>query len=145
MKLFVRILTSVLLIAFCLSVCLLSASASDADVPAGEDPPIDLQYISQSSCTLSISGGSATASSYVKGFNGTTTQCSITLKLQKKVLFWWFTVETWEKTAQSYQTSLTATCTVTSGQTYRAVADITAWSGSSSESTTRTSATVEAP
>lgn len=145
MKYLLRMLTSALLIAFCLTACLLYVSASDADVPAGEDPPIDLQYISQASCSLSISGGSATASSFVKGYSGTTTQCSITLKLQKKVLFWWVTVETWEKTTQSYQTSLSGSCTITSGQTYRAVANITAWSGSSSESVTKTSSTVVAP
>ena len=103
------------------------------------------QYIHQAFCNLEIIGDTARIQSFVKGTNGSTTKCEIELKLQKKVLVWWITVETWNKTALSYQASLNATHSVESGKTYRAVAVCTVWNGSNSESATVTSASVEAP
>ena len=133
-----------LLLWFC-SLCAPFAVAAEVESPVDEKPPVDFQYIVSSRCNLEITNGVANIVSSVRGTYGSTTECKIELKLQKKVLFWWSTVETWEKTAQSYQATLSATNPVTSGKTYRAVAEVTVWNGSSSESTTVTSASVEAP
>lgn len=136
------------LFALCLllcSACLPIVFAADSDNQGPGDPPVDWQIIQQANCSLAISGGEASIRSNVRGTYGSTTSCKIELKLQKRVLFWWSTVETWEKTQADYQTSLNVSYPITSGKSYRAVAVLTVWNGSSSESTTRTTATVEAP
>ena len=121
------------------------ASAEDVDTPVYEDPPIDLQYIFQADCNLRIPGSSASIYSDVAGTPGSTTKCKIELSLQKKTLLWWSTVETWEKTDLNWKTSLSASKSVNSGTTYRAVAVVTVWNGSNSETTTVISASVKAP
>ena len=129
------------LCSFCAPIVSAAGSHSDDE----NEPPVKYQYIQDTRCELIINGSNAGIKSYVYGVNGTVTTCKIELKLQKKVLFWWTTVETWEKTEANYQTSLNVTAPVISGKTYRAVAVVTVWAGSNSESATATSATVEAP
>lgn len=129
---------------FC-AICLSTVTAAELGSTADEDMPIRYQYIYAADCDLVISGGTASIQSFVRGTPGSTTKCKIELKLQKKVLFWWTTVETWNKTALSYQASLNITQAVDSGKAYRAVAVFTVWNGSNSESATVTTASVEAP
>jgi len=126
------------------SSCLPFAAAEDLDTPVNEDIPVDLQYISTAKCNLTISNGSANISSAVRGTPGSTTKCRITLSLQQKSLLWWSTVESWEKTELSYQTTLNTSCLVVSGKTYRAIAVVTVWNGSNSETTTVVSQEIKA-
>lgn len=139
---FLALLCTLLLIC---PMCLTFASAEDLDTPVHEDPPIDLQYIFQANCNLRIPGSSASIYSNVAGTPGSTTKCKIELSLQKKTLFWWSTVETWEKTDLNWKTSLSTSKSVNSGTTYRAVAVVTVWNGTNSETTTVTSGSVKAP
>ena len=137
-------------VAFALAVLFLCATCSSAVYASSasetqENQSGRYQIIQQNNCDLVISGATAIIRSNVGGIAGSTTKCEIELKLQRKVLFWWTTVETWNKTAMDYQASLNVTHSVESGKTYRAVAEFTVWNGSSSESATATSATKEAP
>lgn len=125
--------------------CIPAVLATKANATADENHSVKFQIIQQINCDLVITSGTAIIQSNVKGTAGSTTKCEIELKLQKKVLFWWTTVETWNKTALSYQASLNVTHAVDSGKTYRAVAVCTAWNGSSSESATVASASAQAP
>ena len=140
-----RILALLMLFLILCSTCLPVAKAADLGSTANEEMTIKSQYIHQAFCNLKILDGTAKIQGFVKGTNGATTKCEIELKLQLKVLIWWVTVGTWNKTALSYQASLNATHSVESGKTYRAVAVCTVWNGSNSESATVTSASVEAP
>lgn len=130
-----------------LVLCTMCFSIVSAEQESAFDDAISVryQYIQSARCILSINDDTASIGSNVKGTYGSTTRCEIELKLQKKVLFWWSTVETWDKTALSYQTSLNVTYSVESGKTYRAVAVFSVWNGSNSETATITSASVEAP
>ncbi len=125
--------------------CLSFVSAEEFDTPVHEDPPIDLQYIRQADCDLFIPGTSATIYSFVKGTPGLTTKCEIDLSLQKKTLSGWDPVATWVKIENSWRASLNPSRAVVSGQTYRAVAVVTVWNGSNSETITVTSGSVKAP
>lgn len=145
MRIMKRTLAVLMLFLILCSMCLPVAKAADLGSTANDEIPIKYQYIHQAYCNLEITGGTASIKSFVKGSAGSTTKCEIELKLQKKVLFWWTTVETWTKTAMDYQASLNVTHSVVSGKSYRAVAEFTVWNGSSSESATATSATKEAP
>lgn len=144
MRVMNRTLALLMLVLILCNMCLPIVDAVGQEQDA-DDEILRYQYIQGKQCELAISGGTASISSSVKGTNGSTTKCEIELKLQKKVLFWWTTVETWNKTALSYQTSLNVTHSVESGKTYRAVAVVTVWNGSNSESATVTSASGEAP
>lgn len=145
MKTSFRIVALVLMLTVLCTACILAVFASSPDTATEESIPAKNQIIQQINCDLRISGSTAVLLSDVKGTAGSTTKCEIELKLQKKFMFWWTTVETWNKTALSYQTSLNATHSVESGKTYRAVAVCTVWNGSSSETATAASASVEAP
>ncbi len=139
-----RTLALLLLVFILCNMCLPIVDAAGQEQDA-DDEILRYQYIQGAKCDLVISGATASISSSVRGTYGSTTKCEIELKLQKKVLFWWTTVETWNKTSLSYQTSLNITHAVDSGKTYRAVAAVTVWNGSSSESATVTTVSVEAP
>lgn len=140
-----RTLALLMLFLILCNMCLPIVYAAGQEQNADDEIPLRYQYIQNVKCDLVINGASASINSRVRGTNGSTTKCEIELKLQKKVLVWWITVETWNKTALSYQASLNATHSVESGKTYRAVAVCTVWNGSNSESATVTSASVEAP
>lgn len=140
-----KILSVLCLFLMVCSACLSFAAAEDLDTPIDEDIPVDLQYISMAKCNLTISNGTANISSAVRGDPGSTTKCKIELSLQDKTLIWWSTVESWSKTELNYQTTLNVSYPVVSGKTYRAIAVVTVWNGSNSETTTVISASVKAP
>lgn len=140
-----RMFALLMLVFLLFTMCLPIVAAAEVEATVDEETQAKYQYIHSAKCDLVISGATASISSSVKGTYGSTTNCEIELKLQKKVLFWWTTVDTWNKTALSYQASLNATHSVESGKTYRAVAVCTVWNGSDSETATITSASVEAP
>lgn len=144
MRVMNRTLALLLLVLILCNMCLPIVDAAGQEQDA-DDEILRYQYIQGAKCNLVISGATASISSNVRGTYGSTTKCVIELKLQKKVLFWWTTVETWNKSTLSYQASLNATHSVESGKTYRAVAVCTVWNGSDSETATVTSASVEAP
>ena len=64
---------------------------------------------------------------------------------ERSLLFFWDTVETWSVEETGQRATISQTASVTSGTTYRAVATVTVWSGSQSETQTLTSDTVKAP
>lgn len=122
-----------------------SGFATSIDPSTPDNPPIDFQLIDKALCELTISSGAAKCFSYVRGIYNSTTSCSIELKLQKKVLFWWTTVETWNKTEANYQTSINKSYPVVSGKTYRVVSKVSVFCGNNSESATITSNSMEVP
>lgn len=99
------------------------------------------EYTSQASNALTInsSTGVATYSCSVDGYRGTTTKISVTMTLQKKVLFWWSEVDTYTKTVSDYYIHVSDKYTLSDSGTYRAKADITVYSNSNSEEITCTS------
>ncbi len=145
MRVMNRALVLLMLFLILSAMCLPIVATAEMVATVDREVPVKYQYIYGIRCELSIGGEAASINSYVRGTNGSTTKCEIELKLQKKFMFWWTTVETWNKTALSYQTSLNARHSVESGKTYRAVAVCTVWNGSSPETATAMSAAVEAP
>lgn len=104
-----------------------------------------MEYINDSDCQFSISGSTANVYAFVSGASSLVTKCEITVELQERsLLFFWDTVETWTCSKSGYEAELEETASVTSGTTYRAVATVTVWSGSQSETQTLTSETVKA-
>ena len=95
-------------------------------------------------CTLASSGGVLMASAFVKGHNSDTVKCELTVKLQVKNGLTWQTVTTWKTSQNARRAALSKSYTGESGKTYRAVATMTVWSNSSSETKTITSGTVRA-
>lgn len=94
---------------------------------------------------LSISNGVATIRAYVYGYSGLATKCEVTVKLQERTLgLFWTTVETWSDSQNGDSSSVSESTAVTAGKSYRTIATVTVWNGSSSESRTLTSETIVA-
>lgn len=105
-----------------------------------------MTYIKDADCTLTINGNSASVYAYVNGYANTATNCEVTVELQERsLLFFWDTVETWSVEEAGQHATISQTASVTSSTTYRAVATVTVWSGSQSETQTLTSETFKAP
>lgn len=138
-------------IAICLSACLmvLPANASAAGTIAMDGTAAVMpcmEYINDSQCQFSINGSTANVYAFVSGASGLVTKCEITVELQERsLMFFWNPVETWTCSKSGYEAELEETASVTSGTTYRAVATVTVWSGSQSETQTLTSDSVKAP
>lgn len=144
MRTLTRTLALLLMLLTLCTLCLTPATA-ETDSNVDEDIPYRYEYINSAHCDVGISNGTASIISSVRGTPGLTTKCEIEVKLQRKLVFWWAPVATWNQTAYSYQATLNPTHAVESGGSYRAVAVFTVWNGSSSESTTVTSSVVVAP
>ena len=94
---------------------------------------------------LSIRNGVASIRAYVYGYSGLATKCEVTVKLQVKTLgLFWSNVETWSESQYGDYAAVSGSTAVTAGKSYRTVATVTVWNGSSSESRTLTSETIKA-
>lgn len=113
---------------------------------AAEETEIQPYYTNATSVrtTLSISDGSASCSAKLIGISGTTTKVTITMTLEKKILFWWSEKETWTQTFNSYNGTLSKTYSGADSGTYRVTAEYIAYSSSGSETINDTSAEVKA-
>lgn len=94
--------------------------------------------------SLSISGGNARCTAKLTGVSGKTIKVTITMTLEKKILFWWSEKETWTQTFNSSSGTLSKTYSGADGGTYRVSAEYVAYSSSGSETISDTSAEVKA-
>lgn len=134
-----------ILSALCMTACLLATpmpTAFAADTTMHDDAIVSpcMEYISQSTCDVIVNGTTATVIASVRGNSSLTTKCQITLKLQQKSGTNWTTIQTWTSSGNNYRLSISKTTTITKGNSYRAVATVTVWSGSKSETMIRYSA-----
>lgn len=130
----------------CLALCLAVFPTSTAAANTLPSIMPRMTYIKDADCTLTLSSTSASVYAYVNGYANTATKCEVTVELQERsLLFFWDTVETWSVEETGQRATISQTASVTSGTTYRAVATVTVWSGSQSETQTLTSDTVKAP
>jgi len=119
-----------------------AANDSIAADPDSSSIGIRMTYISSCSANLGISsGGTATVTSSVTGVTGVTS-VKIVATLQRYSGGSWSAVQSWTQTATGRFLSISKTKAVTSGYTYRVVSKVTAYNGSSSETTTVTSSQV---
>lgn len=128
----IAVLVSVVLL--CTSfLCVSAQTVSSGD---SEIAPL-LQYTKSFKTALSISGGQASATANLKGYNGNTTKIVITMTLQKKGLLglWWSDEASWTETFYSYNASMNRKHSVSDG-TYKVKAEYVAYSGSKSETVT---------
>lgn len=134
-----RVLSVVLmLVLFCTGTLSAFAATTEPDVQ-----PL-YNYTASRTVTLKISGGTATCSAELIGYQGTTTKASVKLTLQKKTLLWWDDVSAGNSyTNYSHTIDASETHSVGSG-TYRVKAEFIAYSGSASESFTAYSNEVKA-
>lgn len=97
-----------------------------------------MEHIAEGSCSLYVSSTTGRVNAYVQGRTDVT-KTEVEVELQERhFLFFWTTVETWSSTSNSDYCRASGSVDVTSGNTYRAVATLTAWVGSSSETQTIT-------
>ena len=93
--------------------------------------------------SLSISGGNARCTAKLTGVSGKTTKVTITMTLEKKILFWWSEKETWTQTFNSSIGTLSKTYSGADSGTYRITAEYIAYGTSGSEIINDTSAEVK--
>lgn len=101
------------------------------------DTPVEvvspyLVLILDSGCTLSISGRTATVRANISCLDSVTS-CSVRVELQRKNGSRWETVGSDSGSIRSNTATWNFTFSITSGETYRAIASFTAYSGSSYE------------
>lgn len=99
-------------------------------------------YTQYTYTTLSIASGVANANATLMGYSGLTTSVSITMYLEKKILWWWSIQETWSQTFTGYSGTLFKSLGV-SGGTYRVRAVYVAYNGNNSETLTGMSGDVK--
>lgn len=120
-------------------------SMSRKTVEFSEVESAKMTYIESASNKLSIKNNVASIRASVCGYSGSTTKCEVSVKLQVKTLgLFWSNVETWSDSQYGDRASVSGSTAVTAGKSYRTVATVTVWNGSSSESRTLTSETIKA-
>ena len=92
-------------------------------------------YIRSYDCSLSVSGGEADVSAWVKGLAGEATRAKVVVELQELNTTWKI-IQTWSETEDNYRASVSGSALVTSGKYYRVKATVTVWVGSQSETKT---------
>lgn len=120
-----------------------SAAAMDPDSAARESGAgTRWSYTNYTATSIRIaSGGTATCSSLIQGYPGTTTKVTIEMTLQKRfLLLFWTDEQTWKQTFTGEYGSLVKNCSVSSG-TYRVSTTYTAYSGNNYEVITMASQT----
>lgn len=128
------------LVGICMSLCvvlLVSMTGYAADLGDSDGSQIaPMSLDAKKGCSLSISSGTATAATIVRGTSGQITKISIQMELQKKMASGSYTtVKTWSGSKSSSSYTLKRTKTVSKG-TYRVKSTITCYDGSKSERTT---------
>ena len=99
-----------------------------------EQEPSRFTYINMASSNITPYGSTLYCRATLNGYSNVT-KIEILMTLQKKVLFWWTTEQSWAVSYYGYHYSFGESTTVGSG-TYRLKSDFVAYSGSNSESTT---------
>ncbi len=96
-----------------------------------------MMHITRAECTLTISTtGNASVVCKVKGTQGNVTRTVITANLQQYQNGQWITVKTFSKDSASYINTMDESYQVSKGYTYRVVANVRAYTSSSSEGRT---------
>ena len=93
-------------------------------------------YVNYTQQHISVSNGKIVCEGEVQGYPGVTTKITISLYLEKKILFWWSDQDEWNTTYQNYRGSFKGETAMPSSGTYRTKAVYTVYSGSSSETIT---------
>ena len=97
-----------------------------------------MEHIALAQCSLDFNGTKANVNAWVQARNDAT-RTEVTVELQEQfLLFFWTTVDTWSSSSNNAYCRATGSTAVASGKTYRAVATVTAWVGSDSETQTIT-------
>lgn len=133
-----KILCAILSIVLVLTLNVTASAETETD---GQVQP-RLSYLTkcQALLTINTTSDEAVYSCNIRGYSGTTTKIVAEMKLQKKTLLWWSTLETTTVTVSNYFLQHSSTYDLTSSGTYRHELTITAYSGSASEELTITSA-----
>jgi hypothetical protein len=115
------------------------------DAREADPPPTRLSYIMMTATSISISGGQASCTGSITGYNGTTTKVVITLYLERKLA----SSSTWStyasdpsQTFNSFYGQYTMKKSVVKGYQYRVRAVYKAYAGSNSETLTGYSSVV---
>ena len=127
-----KLLIVVLSLTLIFSVFALPAHA--AGDSATDQEPSRFTYINMAKSNMSLTGSTLQCRSTLNCYSNVT-KIEISSTLQKKVLFWWTTEQTWVLSYYGDQYTFINTTTIGSG-TYRLKSDFVAYSGSNSESTT---------
>ena len=143
---FKKLITAILCTAlFLCSSIITYADASRNDHPQGNiiiTP--QMVYIYRANSNLnSTSTGQAQVKCYVEGYSGIVTKVSIEAELQQYKNGDWVVINSWYQSSSSYRLTLSKSMTVPKGYSYRVVADVTAYSGSDSETQTIISSEVD--
>ncbi len=126
-----KIISMMLCLVVIMSICSISASASDL---------ISINYAYTYSCesNISVSNKTITAKSSVVGFNGTTTKIIIKQTLQKKTSSGtWTSAGTASSTTNGYRATLSKKYTGLSSGKYRLKSVFTVYAGNNSETITK--------
>lgn len=102
-----------------------------------------LKYITKASSQLTISDGTANILCKASGASGIATRVTITAKLQQYVNGTWVTVNTFTLDENSYAGTLSESCHVSKGYTYRVSATVCVRAGLSGETQQVTSREVK--
>ena len=110
---------------------------------SAEEAGLMYLYTYRAESYLTISGSTATCTSSLRGYKGTTTKIEVTQTLQVKDGNHWRTSQSWTATYNSYTCDFVNTRTVYSGNTYRVKSEYKVYAGTSYEtvysySTTKT-------
>lgn len=103
-----------------------------------------MEHITNGQCILTVKDSTASVTAWLQG-HPDVTKTEVTVELQEQYLFFfWSTIDTWSNSSNSIYCRASGSTSVTSGKTYRAVATVTAWAGSDSETQTLTTETMVA-
>ena len=110
---------------------------------SAEEKGLMYLYTQRAASYLTISGSTATCTSTLIGYYGTTTKIEVTQTLQVRDGNQWRTSKTWTATYNSYTCDFVNTRTVYSGNTYRVKSEYKVYAGTNYEmvysySTTKT-------
>ena len=135
------------LISILVAICFCITLASPVKTEASAGNVITPMYTDTSkiSCDLSVNGDTATVVASVRGKASTVKSCSLKVELQEKVGILWITRSTWNVSETGNELSITRSCKVSSGKTYRVKATSTVYTATGSESASQTSSSQVAP
>jgi hypothetical protein len=144
-------LKKLITVILCTALLLCSSGIAYADAGRNDHPhqgniiiTPQMVYIYESQSKLNItSTGQAQVKCYVEGYSGIVTKVSIEAELQQYKNGDWVVINSWYQSSSSYRLTLSKSTTVPKGYSYRVVADVTAYSGSDSETKTVISSEVD--
>lgn len=107
---------------------------SAQDVPDKPIMPDRYNYTSYLTCTISISGSTATCCSNVVGYSSMVTKIGLTQSLEELLTNgWWRSLQSWSKTFYDWYAIYTTTGTIPHSGTYRTRTLAKVYSGSNYE------------